>query len=239
MLFSAVRRLVLRAGTKYADAHKIFSVAGLLLDNVELTKPNRSALETWFSQPGVLFGGWRQYPTNLDLPLMSLTKTYLLVRDPRDIATSKYFSIRYSHTTSGAGGAAMMAKRRAIQEIDIDGYALEHAEVLRHRFAAYMPLKETQLMVRRYEDIIFNKRTFLRDICSHFGFEVRPAALERIADSIDSRPENEDIHAHVRQVNPGDHRRKLKPETIERMNEILADVLVAYDYPPNVETANV
>src|SRR5689334_10525841 len=90
MLFSAVRRLVLRAGTKYADAHKIFSVAGLLLDNVELTKPNRSALETWFSQPGVLFGGWRQYPTNLDLPLMSLTKTYLLVRDPRDIATSKY-----------------------------------------------------------------------------------------------------------------------------------------------------
>ena len=40
----------------------------------------------------------------------------------------------------------------------------------------------------------------------------------------------EDIHSHIRNIYPGDHKRKLKPETIEILNEEFESVLKILDY---------
>jgi hypothetical protein len=45
--------------------------------------------------------------------------------------------------------------------------------------------------------------------------------------------DQEDIYSNKRQVTPGDHRRKLKPETIEHLNQVFADILQALNYPRN------
>jgi hypothetical protein len=42
--------------------------------------------------------------------------------------------------------------------------------------------------------------------------------------------EQEDVFSHKRQVQPGDHRRKLKPETIEEITEMFRPVLVPLNY---------
>ena len=51
-----------------------------------------------------------------------------------------------------------------------------------------------------------------------------------IAESNDSVNTKENKMKHKRQVTPGDHRRKLKPETIAKLNTDLADILTRYGY---------
>ena len=40
----------------------------------------------------------------------------------------------------------------------------------------------------------------------------------------------EDIYSHKRQVTPGDHKRKLLPETIDRLNSEFGEVLDVLGY---------
>jgi hypothetical protein len=54
--------------------------------------------------------------------------------------------------------------------------------------------------------------------------------MEISDDNIDI-PEREDQKKHIRQKKPGDHKRKLKPETIEVLNSEFGAVLKALQYP--------
>jgi hypothetical protein len=239
MLIMALRRMARRAAIKYANLALMMHVAGIPPDTATLSPNDKAAVFRWLDNREVLFAGWRQFPAAYDIPLTSESRTYLLIRDPRDIATSKYFSLKYSHTTAGAGGEGVLQMRQRLQTLDIDTYALEQAHILVRRFREYAPLHRTRLMLRRYEDVIFDKHAFLSDLARHFEIDVPPFVLSRLAETIDERPEKEDIHAHVRQVAPGDHRRKLKSGTIGQMNDILAEVLSAYDYSEKESLARV
>ncbi len=239
MLFMALRRMARRAAIKYADLPRMMHSAGIPPDTATLSRNDKATVFGWLDNREVLFAGWRQFPAAYDIPLTPESRTYLLVRDPRDIATSKYFSLKYSHTTAGAGGEAILQMRQRLQTVDIDTYALQQAPILVQRFREYAPLHRTRLTLRRYEDVIFDKHAFLSDLARHFEIDIPPAALTRLAGTIDERPEKEDIHAHIRQVAPGDHRRKLKSGTIGQMNDILAEVLSAYDYSEKESLARV
>jgi hypothetical protein len=91
-------------------------------------------------------------------------------------------------------------------------------------------------MLRRYEDIVFDRLTFVTELCGHFGIETPNAKMRVVAERNDERPASEDVHAHVRQVTPGDHAKKLSPATIEYLNAELADVLGKYDYKPHIDS---
>ena len=47
---------------------------------------------------------------------------------------------------------------------------------------------------------------------------------------VDIVPESEDQSQFVRKAVPGDHRIKLQPETIKKLNHRLGDILDLYDY---------
>lgn len=47
---------------------------------------------------------------------------------------------------------------------------------------------------------------------------------------MDRRPAQERPDKHVRRVTPGDHREKLQPATIARLNEAFGDVLERFGY---------
>ncbi len=51
---------------------------------------------------------------------------------------------------------------------------------------------------------------------------------ERHANSVAA--EKEDVWSHKRKVTPGDHREKLQPETIRRLDQIFAPVLDRLGY---------
>ena len=97
---------------------------------------------------------------------------------------------------------------------------------------AYAPLLDSPtLTLLKYEHYIFRKSALIALVAERFGWRASPELVARILAWADSRPDVEDPKAFVRRVTPGDHKEKLKPETIARLNEILAPTLELFDYP--------
>ncbi|HYV61458.1 MAG TPA: hypothetical protein VE958_02220 [Bryobacteraceae bacterium] len=230
LLLSAIERLTTASSAKAVNVLRVFHDRGVFLETASPSESLSQVLETWLARDGILFFGWRAFPTNYRLPLRPRTRTFLLLRDPRDMIVSHYFSIKYSHTTEGPGADHIRRERQRLQTFDLDSWALTQIRRIKREFLRYEALDETTLKVCRYEDVVFDKVKLLDDLCSQFGLDVRQANRKRIALAIDRRPEREDIYAHIRQVVPGDHRRKLKPSTIEQLNHGLADILCKYGY---------
>jgi len=78
--------------------------------------------------------------------------------------------------------------------------------------------------------VFFDKETFLAEIFEHFGLSVGGNIIRNVARAHDIRPEQEDETQHIRKGTPGDHREKLKPQTIETLNDMFREVGGFYGY---------
>lgn len=234
LLYRTLRQLTRNSNIRYFDVLQQFRQVGHVLESCSFSQAGTTALRRYVDRAGIVFGGWREFPTNYELPLRADTRTYLLIRDPRDMITSHYFSLKYSHLTTGLEAKYILPERERLQNVDIDTFARSQVRQVARYFSNYESLTHTKLLLRRYEDIVFDRSRFVTDLCSHFGIEATKAKMRTVAERNDERPPSEDVHAHVRQVTPGDHAKKLSPTTIEFLNGELADVLSKYDYPPHV-----
>lgn len=190
-------------------------------------------LDGMFENDGIVFGGFRSFPGLLEnSTTFANANRILMVRDPRDILVSLYFSDAYSHTIPPTGVAK--EKQEEVREralaADLNKYALENAQNVRTDLLTLGELLGERTTLVRYEDVIFDKPALARMICDAIGIEVDATALAEIAKRNDIRPEKEDKKAHIRNVSPGDHKNKLTPETIEQLNETLEPVFDLY-YP--------
>ena len=188
-----------------------------------------------FLENGYCYGGFRYFPKRFEIPIIDTRKSILLVRDPRDLLVSHYFATRDSHPDPGPrfGKKKTLPKRDVARSKGLDEYVLELANFYTNyigRYRAAMEQHPGALNVFRYEDIIRNKREWLRSICEIFEWDVSPAQLDRIADKHDVLPAVEKVRRHIRQAAPGDHARKLKPETIERLTHHFREELALFGY---------
>ena len=85
------------------------------------------------------------------------------------------------------------------------------------------------MILLKYEDMVGNFDSWLASILAFLEFSPGQETLSRIKNDADFSVQ-EDISQHKRQVTPGDHKRKLKPETIESLNAILEPVLAPLGY---------
>ena len=161
-------------------------------------------------------------------------KKVWLIRDPRDAVVSLYFSESYSHPLPKQGKfKGMFQKRRNMAlSTDIDSYVLKKSKAVLFDWNSYLNISNfnDNLKVFRYEDVIFNKYQWVKDICSYIGLELPEANLKTIADKHDIVPEQENVHQHIRKVVPGDHKEKLDKQTIEELNVIFQPILEQYGY---------
>jgi len=187
-------------------------------------------------QKGLVFFGFRNLPPVLKQPEAALRdrRFVLLVRDPRDALVSQYFSFgrkQSSHAVPTKNPDAFIKQINAVKETEIDIYVRQAAHGLRNKLNDYRNhLNFDHGMVRRYEDIYFDKQSFLTDIFDHFGISIRPQIIAQVAQNHDIRPEQEDDSKHIRKGTPGDHREKLAPATISSLNEVFRDVGAFYGY---------
>lgn len=188
-------------------------------------------------KPGYIFHGFR---TLWILPYVRRfrnSRKLVLVRDPRDIAVSYYFSVAKSHTIPEAGDVRerMLDQRRSANDVDINTFVRSgRCDFVLSNMRALMRLLESdpECRVYRYEDVIFRKREWVADIAQVCGFDLDEATMNEIADRHDIRPDEENPDAHIRQVTPGNFRQHLNEAAQNSLEKRFEPVFRYFNYEP-------
>ena len=227
MLYGILKKLTEAVGMKFV------SIPGELFERG--IDPRLVEMDADLSRTGFCFGGFRFCP-DLPMRLIDTARTILLVRDPRDAVVSLYFSARDSHQLPGPDGALrrrMMARRQHASMTPLDEWVVENHGAVLAAVTSYITsgfLRRPNVVIYRYEDVIYRKRAWVQDILAWYGWQVRANVVDDIVRSFDTFPEKPDSRRHVRQVHPGNHKEMLKPATCERLDSCFAHVLEVLGY---------
>jgi hypothetical protein len=183
---------------------------------------------------GYCYNGFRFLPKIfINNPFILSKKRIFVFRDPRDALVSYYYTEIYNHPLPPKGTRNrenMIKRRELLKEKDINEYVKEKAPFLIDSYKRY--LFDKQLVsggsVFRYEDIIFNKANFVKQICDYIGIN-HNIDYKRIASKHDIIPTSEDQTKFIRKAIPGDHKEKLNKKTISWLNQYLSEILERFD----------
>ena len=199
--------------------------------------------EQWESDPKLSFtlnysailGGFRFLPEYVKTsPHLKSAVKGLLVRDPRDAMVSLYYSSIISHPIpkQGALKKKMINSRQKGKELGINEFVIQRANSLRVRYRSYFEdsrfMKDSKIW--RYEDIIFQKRAWVDEICKYYQLNVDGKTKEKLAQKHDVIPDSEDTSKHIRKVVPEQYKDKLTSETIEQLVDIFSEELNRLSY---------
>ncbi len=176
-----------------------------------------------------LLGPFRGY---FEFDADTFSRCVLVLRDPRDLLVSMYYSWTHSHPIGeeamlvGPDGELLRASESMRQqwiEQGPDTFVLQYAGFvegnLRRYFDAILPLRSTTLLT--YENLMLDPRTWVFSFMCGLGAsnvdadEFTSFAMSYFAREFDPVVENPNVHR--RQMRPGDHLRKLKQETIDAL----------------------
>lgn len=194
------------------------------------------AAEAIYEPRGYAYTGFHGLGEHSKLPRFASGHTVHVVRDPRDMVVSRFFSDAYSHRPPGNEVSGELVRlfeeqRNKLQSMPIDQYVLETAtETLDVFKQTEMVLAAIEHRTWRYEDIVFEKLRWVREMTSYLQLDVREEVIRRTVERNDITPTSEQITEHVRRVTPGDHKVKLQPDTIAFLDDLFAPVLKRYKY---------
>ena len=158
----------------------------------------------------------------------------IMLRDPRDVLTSLYYSLAISHglPPNAERKRDFLQMRSEVQQQDIDTFVREYLPLYQERYEGFLRLAQKHnCTFIRYEDMISDFEPWARQLGTGLGIELTSADiahLERLGGF--DRPVEENVSKHIRQRTPGDHLRKLTPETVAFLNEQLGPVLRGFGY---------
>lgn len=159
----------------------------------------------------------------------------LMVRDPRDIIPSYYYSRTVSHPIPGdpTKAARFLSDRQRVRGQSVDQFALDYSLQLAMILEEYLRYLEGRPLVyiTRYEDMISDFSTWLDNILAFCSFQISDRTRKRLVKaSAQPIPVSQSLQQKRRQVLPGDHKRKLQPETISILNERFLPFLKHFGY---------
>lgn len=179
-----------------------------------------------------VFGGMLE-----GVPCLEEYKIVFVVRDPRDILVSEYYSISLSHiapVTTGNKHNDFKTKRKNATESTIDEYVIAHSDRVYAVFYRYQELlldKYENVYLTSFEAMLSDFDRWLNNLIFYCELDVDMTTRESLTrENAASKPDKEDIEQHLRKGIVGDYKQKLKPETIEYLNKKLSSVLVRYNY---------
>ena len=182
--------------------------------------------ETHFRPTGFFFVGFR---SPMVFEGLDRFKTLVVLRDPRDVLTSRFFSVAFAHMPSDA---KFVADRKRAQEMGIDAFVLERIEEVRQPYEKFVSevLGRPNVLHTRYEDMVTDFEPWLRKVAAHVCPSPDEAVIARLIEESDFKPATEDKYSHKRSVQPGSYKTKLKAETIAKVETAFADLLPALGY---------
>lgn len=202
---------------------------------------------------------WRSHNTcfapvrfYVDIPNMDDYQIILHLRDPRDVLVSMYYSYCFIHEGEVKGNTGY---RKEIADQGIDHFVLHMANEqkpkikgdygtgahvadatgnLLKRYSDYIDnvLSRGNTTLVKYEEMVTDFPGWLEKFVAPFPLKDKKATVsELVALTPQIFPvRTQDAMHHVRHITPGDHKNKLKAETIDELNHVFRDVLCALDY---------
>jgi len=190
-----------------------------------------------FSPKGYVYSGFRYFPHQYEVPGLSECPLVILIRDPRDAVVSQYFSLAKSHPLPGSGidkslRDHMIKKRKEVLSTDIDDFCLKNIGTFVNKIEAYREVMETHPKVRlfHYEEIIYMKKKWITSILHFLDWKMEPGQPLNLANKFNVIPAQEEESKHIRQVHPQNYLKKLKPETIAKINNDYRSTLIHFGY---------
>jgi len=232
-----LKRCAAEKGMIHADIHDYAFSTGFpfldLLSAVEMQKYQHLFFPTGYLYS--VFGGMIE-----GIPELERYLIVLMVRDPRDVLVSSYYSLAYSHSTpykSSGKYEKFMQERKLAQKSTIDEYVITESDRLCNIYRRYNELlldKYPQVYLTRYEDMTSDFREWIKNLLNYCKLDINQQMLQSLIEKNKRlQPKKENIHKHLRKGKAGDYKEKLKPETVELLNSKLFTILKAFKYNIN------
>jgi Sulfotransferase domain len=199
----------------------------------QLTATEMQEYKHIFKPQGYLysvFGGMIE-----EIPNLGQYHVVLMVRDPRDVLTSDYYWLAYGTAEPGEPKNAAFKERKShAQDVGIDRYVIEECKAFKVVYQRYIdgllkPYPNT--FVTKYEQMTADFNGWLEQLLAYCDLSTSRQLLDELMEETQRLlPKEENVSQHIRQGRPGDHKRKLRVETVDRLNSELADVLSAFGY---------
>lgn len=194
----------------------------------------KATWDRFFDFPGCLYGPHRNPKFLTKLEHIEQRKVLVMLRDPRDVLTSLYFSNAFSHAAPGNPNRQeeFQSRRDRTRSLPIDEFVLSESKewVGRYeQFCHFLKLYPNCALLR-YESMIGDFPAWLRQVFRYWGLPLAPEILTKFEQRSDFKVDKENIHSHKRQVAAGDHRRKLGSATVAELTEQFEEVLSFLGY---------
>jgi hypothetical protein len=181
------------------------------------------------------------YPTYLTIPKPEHYKTFFVLRDPRDIAVSWYFALKYSHGPT----AKVLALRQQLEGLDQDDglrFSIDSLAELglfdAQRSWLVGPTAQDPVKVVRYEDMVADGRGFVDGLLHYLDIDMPQATFARLYDRYEFKKltggrerGSEDPHDHYRKGVAGDWRNYLDGALLAYFLNVTGDLLDVLGYP--------
>lgn len=159
----------------------------------------------------------------------------LMIRDPRDLLVSLYYSLAYSHPIpNGENKKANFIDRKNLAlEKGIDVFVLDQMEYYYTLFTDYIKylLPLNNVYVTKYEDMVLSFEKWFDGLLNFSNLSLNENEYIRlIEENKNLKPRKENVNKHIRKGIIGDYREKLKDETIKILDNKFENILRIFDY---------
>jgi hypothetical protein len=161
----------------------------------------------------------------------------LMLRDPRDVLVSEFFSTAYSHVAPYGPSAKyeeFISQRRTAQSMTIDEYVTADSERLYEILRRYKLLlidKHPNIYITTYEEMLADFQHWLIGLSGWCQLPITTELRETLLQQNERlRPKDEDVRRHLRKGQAGDYKEKLKKETIDYLNRKFASIFEEFGY---------
>jgi hypothetical protein len=180
------------------------------------------------------------YPTYLTIPKPTSYKTFFVLRDPRDIVVSWYFSARHSHVPVDP----IPKMRNDLKRLSI-GDGLKYIIDRLDEWGAFQARRSwmianedrEKIALFRYEDLARDNRAFLRRILGYLDIVIPEEQFRDLYDrqrfethSKGRQQGDEDQYSHYRKGASGDWRNHFDRSVMAYFSHRTGDLLQALEY---------
>jgi len=225
-----------KAGMSVAQFHAYSFETGIIPMLGLLPQEKLKKYHYLFKPTGYVYSAFNRMLEGL--PDFDRYKVILMIRDPRDVLVSAYFSYAYSHSAplkSNPQYFNFIKMREKLQNMTVDEYARSSCESVRRTYEQYdlLLMKKFPSLVyfTKYEEMTADYPRWLRGLLDYTELNISSALFDDLVrQNEQSRPVSENVYKHRRRGRPGEHREKLSKETIAYLDANLRGVLAAFCY---------